>query len=118
MTAKIPGIPIKVGDRVIDLCGKIGKVINLDDIHNVQVEYGNGNIGLYCLDHTCDNFDPLYMLDRNPDEGVDWLSFDLQEINGVWKAWVLVNGEEIEATGPDAFKAIDAIYEKVEKLLG
>ena len=44
---------------------EIGEVIEIDDIHNIQVRFGNHGqlgIGLFCLDENCDHYDPLYRI--------------------------------------------------------
>ena len=49
-------------NSIKDTDGNIGIIKGLDaDIHNVEVEYLNGGMGLYCLDKDCDKYDPLYI---------------------------------------------------------
>ena len=53
---------VKLQTKVKDTDGNIGIIKGLDaDIHNVEVEYLNGGMGLYCLDIDCDKYDPLYI---------------------------------------------------------
>lgn len=47
---------------VQDTEGNIGKITNTEhDLHNVEVDYLQGGCGLYCLDESCDEYDPLYI---------------------------------------------------------
>lgn len=56
-------INIKPQMLVKDIEGNIGKITDIEhDIHNVEVEYLQGGLGLYCLDETCNEFDPLYII--------------------------------------------------------
>ncbi len=63
-TGKIlPFGTVKVGDVVYDDSGYTGVVEQIEDIHNVWVEYsGGGGSGCYCLDALCASYDPLYKL--------------------------------------------------------
>jgi len=49
---------LKFGDYIFDpFMDSYGKVISIDDIHNVFVEYDGGGGGLYCLDPECEDYD-------------------------------------------------------------
>lgn len=52
---------IKYGRQVIDSEGHLGKISEIDEIHNVIVEFSDGGSGIYCLDKTCLEYDPLYI---------------------------------------------------------
>jgi hypothetical protein len=53
-------LPI-VGQTVIDEDGNIGTVVEVNDIHNIRIEYYQGSFGLYCLDPEClVEYSPLY----------------------------------------------------------
>ncbi len=51
---------VEVGIKVIDGDDNIGVIKDCFDIRNIIVEYLDGGSGLYCLDSTCNNYDPLY----------------------------------------------------------
>jgi len=51
---------LKIKDYVYDPGLNVyGIVKEIDDIHNVFIEYEDGGSGLYCLDPSCDEFDPI-----------------------------------------------------------
>jgi hypothetical protein len=37
-----------------------GVIVNIEDIHNVEVHYDNGGAGIHCFDSNCSHYDPLY----------------------------------------------------------
>ena len=39
-----------------------GIVREIEDIHNVFVEYNGGGSGLYCMDPACEDYDPSLKL--------------------------------------------------------
>lgn len=51
---------------VKDTKGNIGKIIDTEhDIHNVKVDYlDESGVGIYCLDETCEDYDPLYIIKK------------------------------------------------------
>ena len=54
---------LKKGMIVKDKSENFGKIIKIEDIHNITVKYknGTGGYGFYCLDPACiDHYDPLY----------------------------------------------------------
>lgn len=47
---------LKEGDDVIDEDGDIGFITDCSDIHNIKVEFNDGEsifFGIYCLDNNC-----------------------------------------------------------------
>lgn len=53
---------VKSSLKVIDNKGNIGLISESDhDIHNIEVDYLQGGAGLYCIDTSCDQYDPLYI---------------------------------------------------------
>lgn len=50
-----------VGDNVIDKDGKTGIVVDIRDIHNIEVVYTGkySGSGLYCVDKNCMDYDDL-----------------------------------------------------------
>ena len=48
-----------IGNQVIDKYGNIGKVVNVKDLHNIEVEYYSGGSGIYCIDPECNHYDPI-----------------------------------------------------------
>jgi len=60
---KLLYLEIYDGLEVIDKEGSIGKIISSLDIHNIEVKFDDENgegLGLYCLDPSCDEYEPLY----------------------------------------------------------
>lgn len=58
-----------VGDKVIDFNSIIGTVESIEGVHNVYVLYGDkGDMGsgLYCLDPSCIEYDPLFQVGCEP----------------------------------------------------
>jgi len=55
----------EVGNQVIDKDGNIGKVVNADDLHNIEVDYYSGGKGLYCIDPECPHYDPIKISETN-----------------------------------------------------
>ena len=54
---------LKVGDIVHDPDMEVhGIVREIEDIHNVFVEYNGGGSGLYCMDPACEDYDPSLKL--------------------------------------------------------
>lgn len=50
---------LEIGDYVYDpFMNAYGLVKVVEDIHNILVEYDDGGGGLYCMDPTCEEFDP------------------------------------------------------------
>lgn len=48
---------IKLGMKVTDADGAVGKVAECNDIHNVLVKYDdNAGLGFYCLDKKCKDY--------------------------------------------------------------
>lgn len=52
---------IKVGMIVEDDEGDRSLVIDVSDIHNIEVRFLLGGKALYCLDEKCKDFDPLFI---------------------------------------------------------
>ena len=51
---------IKVGDKVIDKDGTIGRVTEIESKHNISVDYINClGSGIYCIDKNCEYYDRL-----------------------------------------------------------
>jgi len=44
---------IEINTKVMNVDGYVGIVSKIEDKHNVYVEYGNGDFGIYCLDENC-----------------------------------------------------------------
>ena len=59
---------IKVGDKVINKDGDIGIVVNMENLHDVEVEYLGGGVGLYCIDKECPDYEGLELYNP-PKEG-------------------------------------------------
>jgi len=56
---------IKIGSRVRDEDGVTGTVTEIEDWHNVYVEYDNNKgSGFYCLFPDCDTYDPLFLIEE------------------------------------------------------
>jgi len=54
---------LKKGMAVKDKDKNFGKIIKIENIHNITVKFTNdmGGYGFYCLDPACqDHYDPLY----------------------------------------------------------
>ena len=56
---------LKIGMKVIDKDKNIGVITEIEDVHNVHVEFDGGGAGIYCLFENCieDNiphYDPLF----------------------------------------------------------
>ncbi len=56
---------LSVGKKVVDSEQNTGIIISIDDIHNVEVHFDNGGLGLWCFAENCDEAlkdeqDPLY----------------------------------------------------------
>jgi len=51
-----------LGDPVIDGEGTTGKIISIENIHNVLVDYDNGGSGYYCLSRKCKRYSPLRVI--------------------------------------------------------
>lgn len=54
-----------IGMRVFDKDGEVGIIDECNDIHNVYVLFKTETgfttgAGLYCLDHTCEEYTPLF----------------------------------------------------------
>lgn len=47
------------GLKVQDTDGSKGTITEVDDIHNISVEFDGGS-GLYCLDSNCSEYEPLF----------------------------------------------------------
>ena len=54
-----PGYIAKAGDRVEDENGNIGTVVRADDLHNIEVGFDGGGMGLYCMVKECSHYDPI-----------------------------------------------------------
>ena len=66
-TRKITFEELKVGIQVQDSDSIKGIVSDIKDIHNVYVLYGKGGVsgsGLYCLDKNCNDYDPLFQIQK------------------------------------------------------
>ena len=53
------------GARVVDSEQNTGTIMNIDDKHNVEVQFDNGGAGLWCFVDDCEEYkkdskDPLY----------------------------------------------------------
>jgi len=52
---------VREGLKVIDIDGIIGTIKQCYDSHNIWVLYdNNGGSGFYCVEKSCDDYDPLY----------------------------------------------------------
>lgn len=61
---------LKIGMKVIDNDKNIGTITEIEDIHNVFVEYDNGGFGCHCfvegcLDNLVPYYDPLFEYKKN-----------------------------------------------------
>jgi hypothetical protein len=57
----IPFERLCIGMKVVDEDGDVGRVFNLDEIHNVIVEYDESwGTGISCYDKDCEFYSPLY----------------------------------------------------------
>ncbi len=55
---------MEIGDKVKDLDGNVGIVVNCSDIHNVEVKInGQEDVSLFCLDENCDYYDYLVIIE-------------------------------------------------------
>lgn len=121
---------LKINQRVVDLKNKkIGKIIKIDDIHNVSVKYFHGGFGIHCLDKKCSEYDPLYKYKKRKmkfgmAKGLRFHRyFCLIELDGHWwdhddKKW-LTNDEarkckHIKSNGPHCF-TIKAFKRHIKK---
>lgn len=52
---------VLIGTKVIDESGDRGTICDIDDAHNVYVDYGNGCGGWYCLDKSCKEYEPIFL---------------------------------------------------------
>ena len=55
-----------LGMKVQDKSNNTGIVINIDDIHNIQVKFGRSNqkgFGLFCLDKECEMYEELFIVE-------------------------------------------------------
>ena len=52
---------VKVGMVVIDADGDDGIITEIEDSHNVWVNYGCNGSGVFCMDKDCKDFDQLYI---------------------------------------------------------
>ena len=56
----IPFERLCIGMVVLDVDGDEGRIQNLDDIHNIEIQYNIGGAGLSCQDNNCKDYSSLY----------------------------------------------------------
>ena len=51
---------IQVNMKVVDDSNNIGVIKSVFDIHNIEIEYDNGGVGIVCLDKECNMYEKIY----------------------------------------------------------